>query len=75
PGQTIHRVPGPIHGDGPWKVGDHVVQVLGCHGSDPDLAVAYEQWLSYLSAPQTDYPPPPLIAAIARRMGCDTGPE
>ncbi len=73
PDETIRLVRGAVRGDGPWKVGDHVVQVLGCHGSDPELAVTYQQWQSYLGAPGTDYPPPPLIAAIARRMGCDPG--
>jgi hypothetical protein len=32
------------------------------------LATAYQQWQTYLQTAD-DYPPPPLVVAIARRMG------
>jgi hypothetical protein len=41
-------VPGPVKGEGPWKVGDAVVQVLGCHGTDPDLAGEFARWQTHL---------------------------
>jgi hypothetical protein len=49
-----------------------VLSVLGCQGSDPALAAAYSRWQAYLAAAGADYPPPPLIAAIARRRGALT---
>lgn len=41
-------VAGPIKGDGPWKVGNAVITVLGCHGTDPELAGEFAGWQSYL---------------------------
>jgi hypothetical protein len=74
PAQTLHLVEGPIKGDGPWKVGEAVVRVLGCHGTDPELAAAFEDWRQYLEQNADDYPPPPLILAIARRHGAAVDP-
>ncbi len=69
PAKALHVVTGPIQGDGPWKVGAAVVHVLGCHGTDPELASAFEGWRHYLEQNAADYPPRPLILAIARRYG------
>lgn len=68
PDQTIHLILGPISGDGPWKVGQAVIDILGCHGTDPSLALEYETWQEYLGN-ATDYPSPKQIATIARRFG------
>lgn len=46
--QAIHRITGQIKGDGPWKIGDSIITVLGCQGTDPELASAYAEWQSYL---------------------------
>jgi hypothetical protein len=72
PEQMIHVVLGEVNGDGPWKVGEHVINVLGCHGTNADLAMQFEQWQSYLQRADVDYPPEPLIAAIARKLGATT---
>jgi len=71
---TVHLVEGPIKGDGPWKVGEAVVHVLDCHGSDHELASAFEDWRQYLRENIDTYPPRPLIQAIARRHGAVTAP-
>jgi len=68
PEHKIHLIEGNITGDGPWRVGDAVIRVLGCHGTDPALAAQYAAWQEYLQR-ASDYPPPPLMAAIARRFG------
>lgn len=68
PEETIHLIEGTLSGEGPWKIGDYVINVLGCHGTNAELASDYQQWQTYLQT-AADYPPPPLIAAIARRMG------
>ena len=70
--ESIHLIRGEAKGEGPWKVGDYVFNVLGCHGTDAELASAYQQWRAYLQTAAEDYPPPPLVAAIARRLGANT---
>ena len=74
PAQALHVVAGPIKGDGPWKVGEAVVHVLGCRGTDPEMASAFEDWRQYLEQNADDYPPRPLILAIARRHGAAIDP-
>lgn len=69
PDRTIHLTEGTIRGEGPWKVGDAVINVLGCEGTEPTLAAAFEEWQHYLAAHPDAYPPRPLIEAIARRYG------
>lgn len=44
PEQGIRLLSGVIRGEGPWKVGDAVVTVLGCQGSSPDEAAEYSNW-------------------------------
>ena len=53
---AIHLVKGEYKGDGPWKVGDAVITVLGCHGSDPELAALFSEWQSYLQMSPENYP-------------------
>ena len=74
PDETIHLVRGTISGEGPWKIDDYVITVLGCHGTNAELASAYQQWQTYLQTSADDYPPPPLVTAIARRFGVITEP-
>jgi hypothetical protein len=58
-------IPGPIKGDGPWKIGRAVVTVLGCHGTDADLASQFAQWQSYLAQQPADYPNDKMIKVMA----------
>lgn len=69
PDRMIHLAEGTVRGEGPWKIGEAVVTVLGCQGTDPALAAAFEEWRQYLATHAPDYPPRPLIEAIARRYG------
>ena len=68
-GKSIHLVQGSIKGEGPWKVGDCVLNVLGCHGTDPDLASEFDDWRQYLMENADAYPAAPMVRAIARRHG------
>ena len=72
PEETIHLIKGMLSGEGPWKIGNCVINVLGCHGTNAELATSYQQWQTYLQSAADNYPPAPLIAAIARRMGAIT---
>lgn len=65
----IHLAEGPLEGDGPWKVGDCVVTVAGCQGSDPELAMAFAQWQAYLQDCGGTYLDPEQILAAARARG------
>ncbi|MGM0680389.1 MAG: hypothetical protein ACQESY_11055, partial [Pseudomonadota bacterium] len=69
PWKQTHLVEGEIKGEGPWKIGEHVINLLGCQGANPELAMQFEQWQAYKQRADVDYPPEPLVAAIARKMG------
>jgi hypothetical protein len=69
PAKTIRLLRGEIRGEGPWRIGEAVIRVLGCQGAEPGCALEYETWQAYLATEPEDYPPRPLIEAIARRLG------
>ena len=74
PEEGIQLIKGWISGEGPWKIDGYVINVLGCHGTNAELASAYQQWQTYLQTSADDYPPPSLVTAIARRLGAITEP-
>lgn len=57
PEEVLRYVPGPIKGDGPWKVGEAVVAVLACQGTDPQLASDFSSWQVYRMQVDAAYPP------------------
>jgi len=57
-------VAGPVRGDGPWKVGDAVVTVLGCQGTDPELAAEFAAWQGYREQLGGNYPQPEEIGRL-----------
>lgn len=65
----IHLVQGEYKGDGPWKVGDCVISVLGCHGSDPELASLFSEWQTYMQMASDVYPENEQIIALAISKG------
>lgn len=67
--QAIHSITGPIQGDGPWKIADTVISVLGCQGTDPELASIYAEWQSYLQQGAPGYPAAEAILALAQESG------
>jgi hypothetical protein len=62
---------GDIRGDGPWKVGDAVVTLLGCQGSHPESAAEYADWQLHLAQRLDDYPENGQLAALARESLTD----
>lgn len=46
-GEGIYHIRGPIRGEGPWKAGDYVINLLGCQGTHPELAADFSQWQVY----------------------------
>lgn len=67
----IHLVRGALRGEGPWKVGDSVIRVLGCHGTDPGLAQEFASWQSYLLHSGDHYPAANAVANKAREHGAE----
>ena len=56
PEEGVRFVPGEVRGDGPWKVGDAVVTVLGCRGSHPEQASEFAAWQTHRDQLAADYP-------------------
>lgn len=66
---AIHRIAGEISGGGPWKIAGNVITVLGCHGTDPELAASYADWQFYLQQGAPDYPTREAIQTLACAQG------
>ncbi len=69
PDKAAHLIDGEFSGDGPWRVGDARIRVLGCHHTDPHLQDQFAPWQAYLQERGEEYPPRPQILEIARRLG------
>lgn len=69
PAEAAHLLHGELRGDGPWRVGDARLRVLGCHNTDPHLQHAFTAWQQYLQEHADSYPPRAQIVDIARRLG------
>ena len=66
--QGIHIIEGEIQGDGPWRIGSYIINLLGCHGTNQQLAMDFSQWQMYLQTPVNDYPDHLFIQDLARRF-------
>lgn len=71
--EAIHLVRGEYKGEGPWKVGDCVISVLGCHGSDPELASLFSEWQTTLQIAPDAYPDEGHINSLAVSLGAVIG--
>jgi hypothetical protein len=68
PDRAAHLIEGELRGEGPWRAGNTVIRVLGCHGTDPELQPTFASWQHYLQTHPEAYPPRAQILEIARRM-------
>jgi hypothetical protein len=62
-------VTGAVKGEGPWKVGDAVVTLLGCQGTHPEQAAEFADWKFYLEQHGESYPAREELRAVAIEMG------
>lgn len=69
PEKMIHLHEGEHKGEGPWKVGDAVISVLGCHGCDADLATQFSDWQMYLQMCADEYPTQQEVSEFAMSHG------
>ncbi len=69
PREAAHLLRGELCGEGPWRIGDYRLRVLGCHNTDPHLAEQFAAWSQYLQQHADAYPPRAQILEIAARLG------
>ena len=67
-GEGVCLVCGELRGEGPWKAGDAVITVLGCHGTHPEQAAEYADWQAHLEQLGTAYPSFGQLEKMAREM-------
>ena len=68
PNEAAHLIKGELRGEGPWRIANVTIRVLGCQNTDPELQPEFLKWQEYLQT-SGDYPPQPQIQDIARRLG------
>ena len=71
PDQHAHLILGELSGDGPWKIGDCVIRLLGCANTDPHLQEQSLPWSDYLARENDAYPGKEQIIEIAKRLGAN----
>lgn len=69
PHKAAHLLRGTLSGDGPWRIGETRLRVLGCHNTDPHLQDDFVAWQQHLREHTDSYPPRQQIIDIARRLG------
>jgi hypothetical protein len=60
---------GDVRGEGPWKIGDAVVTVLGCQGAHPQQAEEFADWKYHLEQQGIRYPTREELLVIAVETG------
>lgn len=68
-GEKAVVVEGEIKGEGPWKIADAVVSLVGCQGTDAELAQMLAEWEFHVQSVGSDYYQPESIRALAREYG------
>jgi hypothetical protein len=69
PEAGMRFVPGEVRGDGPWKVGDAVVTLLGCRGSHPEQAAEFAAWQVHREQLAGAYPDRAGLLRLAMEAG------
>lgn len=67
--QKTTVIKGELKGDGPWKIADAVISLVGCQGTDPDLAQLLSQWENHVQEVGPDYYKVEDIRSLARAAG------
>ena len=68
-GEKVVLIKGDVKGDGPWRVGSAVLTLVGCQGTDAELAQQLAQWQAHIQEVGSDYYDPEAIRALARQYG------
>jgi len=67
--QDMHFVQGETSGEGPWKIGDAVVTLLGCYRTNPDEAAECAEWQFHAGQPGDACPSRSELELIVRHRG------
>ncbi|MDB4409525.1 hypothetical protein N9235_01780 [Gammaproteobacteria bacterium] len=68
-GKGVQLVRGSLRGEGPWKLGDTVITVLGCQGTHPQQAAELADWKFHLEQRGERYPARAELEMVARELG------
>ena len=74
PDKAAHIIKGEIKGEGPWRIGNATIRVLGCQNTDPELQTEFLNWQEYLKE-TNEYPPRAQMFEVARRLGAIVVPD
>lgn len=67
--QKARLIKGEIKGDGPWRCGNASITLVGCHGTDAELAQLLSEWENHLQQVDPEYYVVDEIRALARSFG------
>lgn len=62
-------IEGEVRGDGPWRCGDASITLVGCQGTDADLAQLLSQWEAHVQNVGPEYYNVEDIRSLARSFG------
>lgn len=68
-GKEVVVLKGTVKGEGPWKVGDVVISLIGCQNTDAELAHQLADWEFHLENVGVDFYQPEKIRLLAKRYG------
>jgi len=69
PEKKANVIKGEIKGEGPWKIADAVISLVGCQGTDAELAQLLAQWENHVQEVGPDYYKVDDIRSLARSFG------
>ena len=67
--EAIHLVEGELKGEGPWKIADYIINLVGCHATTPELAFELAEWEEYKSLLAHSDKLKNAVIKIARQQG------
>lgn len=68
-GDKATVIKGEVKGEGPWKIADAVISLVGCQGTDPVMAQMLAEWEFHVQSLPQDYFKPDDIRRLAREYG------
>lgn len=69
PADKAHLIEGELQGEGPWKIGEVSIRLLGCHHTDPHLEPQLEEWRDWLARNPEGEPSRERVLEVGRKLG------
>ncbi|MDH5391825.1 MAG: hypothetical protein OEY11_01440 [Gammaproteobacteria bacterium] len=67
--EQVTLIKGQLKGQGPWRIADAVITLVGCQGTDPELAQWLAEWECHVQAMGEQYYKAEDIRSLAREYG------